>query len=262
MKLTTSDLNYATMPYIRVSLISCSQPQEGCYFVHDDGTKESPENLEELIAFCARISNPSNQHRHDTSGRLIKYLIKHKHWSPFEQVNACLEIRTTRDIARQILRHHSMIVDDNVPPLRFVFQEFSQRYAKVCDQHFVVRDARLQDAKNRQNSIETDNRELDDEWRKRQDEVIQLALKNYTWALDQGIAREQARAVLPEGNTLTMIYVNGNLRSWIHYIEARTSPDTQKEHREIAVMCAKAIAPKMPVIMDFVHPDTREAYSI
>lgn len=199
----------------------------------------------DLIAYCARVSNPSNQLNTGTSDKLIEYLIKHKHWSPFELADATLEINTTRDIARQILRHRS-----------FSFQEFSQRYADPTkDLSFTTREARLQDTKNRQNSIETDNEELQKTWQILQDEALSHSLKAYQWAIDNGIAKEVARAVLPEGLTMSRLYVKGSIRSWIHYIEVRTDPTTQKEHREIAVECAKAIAEIFPMITNSVHPN-------
>ena len=184
-------------------------------------------DVQELIAFCARVSNPSNQLNSETSEKLINYLIKNYHWSPLEMVNVCLEIETTRDIARQILRHRS-----------FSFQEFSQRYANPTeDLDFVIREARLQDNKNRQNSIENQNSELENEWSKKQKKVIENAIKTYEWAIENGIAKEQARVVLPEGNTISRLYMNGTLRSWIHYIDLRASHGTQKEHIEIAKSC-------------------------
>ena len=173
-----------------------------------------------MVAFCARVSNPSNQNNNETSQKLIKYLISNKHWSPLEMVTACIEIETTRDIARQILRHRS-----------FSFQEFSQRYADPTkDLSFVFKEARLQDNKNRQNSIETNNESLKSEWINKQQKLIDLSLETYKWAIDNGIAKEQARAVLPEGNTVSRMYMNGTLRSWVHYIELRSSNGTQKEH--------------------------------
>lgn len=197
----------------------------------------------DLVAFCARVSNPSNQNNMETSEKLINYLIKHKHWSPFEMVNITLEIETTRDIARQLLRHRS-----------FTFQEFSQRYADpVKDLSFVFREARLQDTKNRQNSIVTEDYNLQLEWVYQQEEVLNAAKKAYTWAIDNGIAKEVARAVLPEGLTTSRMYVNGTLRSWIHYIDIRSEAATQKEHREIAVACAKAITEIFPMINNFSH---------
>jgi thymidylate synthase (FAD) len=199
-------------------------------------------DAQELIAYCARVSNPSNQLNTDTSEKLIRYLIKHQHWSPLEMVSACIEITTTRDIARQILRHRS-----------FSFQEFSQRYADPTQGlSFVLREARLQDPKNRQNSIEIVPQDEDDEfliheWNRRQQDVIDLARENYKWAVDCGIAKEQARAVLPEGLTESRLYMNGTLRSWIHFIELRSANGTQKEHQEVAVACAKVIAEVFPM---------------
>jgi thymidylate synthase (FAD) len=209
---------------------------------------KAPEDLglddcQELIAYCARVSNPSNQMNSETSEKLIKYLIKHAHWSPLEMVSACLEINTTRDIAHQIVRHRS-----------FAFQEFSQRYADPAEfgNQFVIRDARLQDEKNRQNSIETDDLQLHAKWENHQRDVIDAAKKAYEWAIENGIAKEQARAVLPEGNTKTRLYMNGTLRSWIHYIELRGANGTQKEHMEIAHACAKVIADIFPLAEDLV----------
>ncbi len=203
----------------------------------------------DLIAYCARVSNPSNQHNTDTSDKLIKYLVKHKHWSPFEMANATLEIETTRDIARQILRHRS-----------FTFQEFSQRYADPTkDLSFTTREARLQDQKNRQNSIETDDEVIKDLWEKMQDKVIREAKVAYTWAVSRGIAKEVARAVLPEGLTMSRMYVNGTIRSWLHYIDIRSDVATQKEHREIAMACAKAIAEIFPMITEFTHAEEDRA---
>jgi len=196
------------------------------------------ENCQELIAYCARVSNPANQMNSETSEKLIKYLIKHAHWSPLEMVSACLQIDTTRDIAHQIVRHRS-----------FAFQEFSQRYANPQEfgNQFVIREARLQDQKNRQNSIDTDNVELHHAWMEQQQKVIDAAADAYNWAIDHGIAKEQARCVLPEGNTKTRLYMNGTLRSWIHYIELRGANGTQKEHMEIAHACAKVIAKIFPL---------------
>jgi thymidylate synthase (FAD) len=200
------------------------------------------DNVQELIAFCARVSNPSNQLNTETSERLINYLVKHAHWSPLEMVSACVEITTTRDIARQILRHRS-----------FAFQEFSQRYADPTkDLTFEVREARLQDTKNRQNSVELDltdpeQRELNKLWEAQQHAVIKAARDAYTWAIQNGIAKEQARAVLPEGNTVSRLYMNGTLRSWIHFIELRSANGTQKEHQVVALACAKAIAAIFPM---------------
>lgn len=197
----------------------------------------------DLIAYCARVSNPSNQTNTETSEKLINYLIKHKHWSPFELADVTLEIETTRDIARQILRHRS-----------FSFQEFSQRYADPTkDLSFITREARLQDTKNRQNSIETDNEELQNVWAIMQDGVLAQAKLAYKWAVENGIAKEVARAVLPEGLTMSRLYMKGSVRSWIHYIEVRTDPTTQKEHREVAMACAQAIAEIFPMIQNSVH---------
>ena len=200
------------------------------------------DNVQELIAFCARVSNPSNQLNTETSERLINYLVKHAHWSPLEMVSACVEITTTRDIARQILRHRS-----------FAFQEFSQRYADPTKElTFEVREARLQDSKNRQNSVELDltdpeQRELNKLWEAQQHAVIIAARDAYAWAIQNGIAKEQARAVLPEGNTVSRLYMNGTLRSWIHFIELRSANGTQKEHQVVALACAKAIAAIFPM---------------
>ena len=215
---------------MKVKLISYSTPTKE--FI-DDGI----DNAQELVAFCARVSNPSNQLNTETSEKLIKYLIKNAHWSPLEMVSACLEIETTRDIARQILRHRS-----------FSFQEFSQRYANpVKDLEFVTREARLQDLKNRQNSIETDNKEITNMWIKKQEDLIENAKETYNLAIENGIAKEQARAVLPEGNTVSRMYMNGTLRSWIHYIELRSGNGTQKEHMDIAIACAEVIAKIFPM---------------
>ena len=200
------------------------------------------DNVQELIAFCARVSNPSNQLNTETSEKLINYLVKHAHWSPLEMVSACVEITTTRDIARQILRHRS-----------FAFQEFSQRYADpTTDLSFELREARLQDTKNRQNSVElnmenSEHRELVRMWNEKQHAVIKAARDAYTWAVQNGIAKEQARAVLPEGNTVSRLYMNGTLRSWIHFIELRSGNGTQKEHQIVALACAKAIAAIFPM---------------
>jgi thymidylate synthase (FAD) len=196
------------------------------------------DNLQELIAFCAKVSNPNNQINKETSEKLIKYLIKHQHWSPLEMVSACLEIETTRDIAHQIVRHRS-----------FAFQEFSQRYAnpEEMGEQFVTRECRLQDTKNRQNSIDTDNDYLMERWEEEQLKVIMQAEKAYNWAIDNGIAKEQARVVLPEGCTKTRLYMNGTIRSWVHYIELRGANGTQKEHMEIAHACAKVIAEIFPL---------------
>ena len=196
------------------------------------------DTAQDLISYCARVSNPANQMNVETSERLIKYLITHKHWSPLEMVSACLEINTTRDIAHQIVRHRS-----------FSFQEFSQRYAEPKDMgdQFVLREARLQDTKNRQNSVETTDHELIEEWRQLQEDMIAHATRVYEWAIDHGIAKEQARVVLPEGLTKTRLYMNGTLRSWVHYIELRGANGTQKEHMEIAHACAEVIAKIFPL---------------
>ena len=217
---------------MNVKLVSYSKPSQEFM---DDGIT----NAQELIAFCARVSNPSNQMNKETSEKLIKYLIKHAHWSPLEMVSACLEIDTTRDIAHQIVRHRS-----------FSFQEFSQRYADPAEfgNQFVLREARLQDTKNRQNSVEiSQNSVLHNEWNIRQQKVIDAAKEVYEWAIDNGIAKEQARAVLPEGCTKTRLYMNGTLRSWVHYIELRGANGTQKEHMDIAHACAKVIAEIFPL---------------
>ena len=208
---------------MNVKLISFSQAPEGW-----DGY-----DCQELIAYCARVSNPSNQMNKETSEKLIKYLIKHKHWSPLEMVNVCLEINTTRDIAHQIVRHRS-----------FSFQEFSQRYANPQDMEeaFTYREPRLQDTKNRQNSIEVQNTQLEMDWGRHQKKVLETAKEAYDWAIQAGIAKEQARVVLPEGLTKTRLYMNGTLRSWVHYIELRGENGTQKEHMEIAHECAMVIS--------------------
>ena len=197
-------------------------------------------SLQDIVAYCARVSNPANQDNKETNEKLIRYLIKNQHWSPLEMVSICLEIETTRDIARQILRHRS-----------FSFQEFSQRYA-VADLGSELKDARKQDTKNRQNSLETDDEELKSAWESMQMDVIQRATETYQWALDQGIAKEQARAVLPEGLTLSRMYMNGTLRSWVHYIQLRSGNGTQKEHRDVALACASAIREIFPMIDEFV----------
>lgn len=202
---------------------------------------EQPQ-LQELVEYTARVSNPSGQKEDREPGRLTRYLVRNKHWSPFEMVSICLEVNTTRDIARQLLRHRS-----------FSFQEFSQRYADpTSDLAFSTREARLQDTKNRQNSLQTDDFELKRAWNAKQDQIIHEAVLAYQWAISNGIAKEQARSVLPEGNTNSRLYVNGTLRSWIHYIEVRTTPGTQLEHMELAMECADAIRPIFPLIDDFV----------
>ena len=215
---------------MQVKLVSYSKPTEDY--------KDNLKNVQDLIAFCARVSNPSNQMNKETNERLIKYLIKHQHWSPLEMVSACLEIQTTRDIAHQIVRHRS-----------FSFQEFSQRYANPDEQGdmFEYSEARLQDEKNRQNSIEVDDEKLQLDWLHAQMRIAHLAKKEYDWAIKKGIAKEQARKVLPEGITKTTLYMNGTLRSWVHYIELRGSNGTQKEHMEIAHACAKVIATIFPL---------------
>ncbi len=218
-----------------IKLVSYSKPSE--HF-----QAEGMDNVQDLIAFCARVSNPSNQMNSETSEKLIKYLIKHAHWSPLEMVSACLEINTTRDIAHQIVRHRS-----------FAFQEFSQRYADPAEfgNQFVTREARLQDLKNRQNSVEIDTEsDLHYEWQMKQESVIEKAKEVYEWAIANGIAKEQARVVLPEGNTKTRLYMNGTLRSWIHYIELRGANGTQKEHMDIAHACSKVIAEIFPLAND------------
>ena len=223
---------------MKVTLVSSSQPSKGL-------VEQGIVNAQELVAYCARVSNPANQNNTDTSEKLIRYLIKHNHWSPLEMVSACLEIEVTRDIARQILRHRS-----------FSFQEFSQRYA-VADLGWELKQPRLQDTKNRQNSIEIsgDNlteQNLIEQWKWKQESVIASAQSSYEWAIKQGIAKEQARAVLPEGLTLSRLYMQGTLRSWLHYIELRSGPETQKEHREVAVSCAKALESIFPMVKEFL----------
>ena len=220
---------------MKIELISYSQPVT------------TDETVTDLVAYCARVSNPSNQDNKDTSEKLIRYLIKNQHWSPLEMVNMCLEIETTRDIARQILRHRS-----------FSFQEFSQRYADPTKElDFVLREARLQDAKNRQNSIEMGVTLKDsliaDEWKRRQTDIIRQVKESYEWAITNGIAKEQARAILPEGNTVSRLYMNGTLRSWIHYIQLRSANGTQKEHRQIALKCAEVIAKVFPMAKEFTE---------
>ena len=219
---------------MNIKLISYSQPPIGTY---------DYDSMEDLVAYCARVSNPSNQNNTDTSEKLIRYLIKNQHWSPLEMVSLCLEITTTRDIARQMLRHRS-----------FSFQEFSQRYADPTKElDFVVREARLQDTKNRQNSVETDDAALQREWNEMQKSVIDASKFAYEWAINKGIAKEQARVVLPEGLTVSRLYMNGSLRSWIHYIQLRSANGTQKEHREIAQVCAKVISSVFPMAQEFTE---------
>jgi len=227
---------------MNVTLLSYSQPTE-------EFRSQGIDDAQELIAYCARVSNPANQFNTETSEKLIKYLVKHQHWSPLEMVSACMEIVTTRDIARQILRHRS-----------FSFQEFSQRYADPTaelDEAFVLREARFQDTKNRQNSVELDMTDeaqklLAYEWERAQKRVLYAVKKEYSWAIKNGIAKEQARAVLPEGLTISRMYMNGTLRSWIHYMELRAANGTQKEHQEIAIACAKAIAAIFPMTSTLV----------
>jgi len=220
---------------MNVQLVSYSQPTE-------DFRAQGIDDAQELIAFCARVSNPSNQFNNETSEKLIRYLVRHQHWSPLEMVSACMEITTTRDIARQILRHRS-----------FSFQEFSQRYADpTTDLEFVTRSGRLQDPKNRQNSIEHDDNLLENEWYRAQQRVIYAARREYEWAIKNGIAKEQARAVLPEGLIQSRLYMNGTLRSWIHFIELRSANGTQLEHQQVAVECAHAIAAIFPMATDLV----------
>ena len=219
---------------MKVNLISYSQGTDG-------------KNLLDQVAYAARVSNPANQNNTETSEKLVRYLMKHQHWSPLEMVSVCLEIDTTRDIARQILRHRS-----------FSFQEFSQRYADPTnDLGFVLRESRLQDIKNRQNSVELDTESdghaiLAGTWKNKQEQVINAVKDAYSWAIENGIAKEQARSILPEGNTVSRMYMNGTLRSWVHYIQLRSANGTQKEHREIAIACAEAIKPIFPMIEEFI----------
>tara|TARA_Y100000385_G_scaffold102928_1_gene106410 strand:+ start:374 stop:1033 length:660 start_codon:yes stop_codon:yes gene_type:complete len=218
---------------VKVKLMGFTQTVPGAFIGID--------NLQDFVAYCARVSNPINQMNSETAEKLIKYLIKHKHWSPLEMVSATMEIETTRDIARQLLRHRS-----------FSFQEFSQRYADPADMgdSFELSEARLQDTKNRQNSIETNDTELQTQWNLKQWSVMQEAEEAYEWAIENGIAKEQARKVLPEGLTLSRLYVNGTLRSWVHYIELRSANGTQKEHMELAQACGQAIAEVFPLAKD------------
>ena len=218
---------------MKITLISSSQPSA-------ELASQGIINAQELVAFCARVSNPGNQTNTDTSEKLIRYLIKHKHWSPLEMVSACIEIETTRDIARQILRHRS-----------FSFQEFSQRYA-VADLGVEYKEARLQDTKNRQNSIETNDADLQKQWHQLQQDIVNRSQVAYNWAIKSGIAKEQARAVLPEGITTSRLYMQGTLRSWLHYIELRSGPETQKEHREVAQGCATALESIFPMVTEFL----------
>jgi len=228
---------------MKVKLISYTQPTV-------EMNEQDLKTAQDLIAFTARVSNPANQMNTETSEKLLKYLMKHQHWSPFEMVSACIEIETTRDIAHQIVRHRS-----------FAFQEFSQRYAEpkllgdMDTDQFVIRETRLQDTKNRQNSVMTDDEELEGRWINRQKIVIEAAREAYEWAIENGIAKEQARCVLPEGNTKTRLYMNGTLRSWIHYIELRSANGTQKEHMDIAIACGKIIEELLPMIKVTDNPD-------
>tara|TARA_R110001632_G_scaffold24827_1_gene68824 strand:+ start:590 stop:1255 length:666 start_codon:yes stop_codon:yes gene_type:complete len=216
---------------MQVKLIAYTQPAEDLDIDLDD--------VQELVAYCAKVSNPQGQSNMETSTRLLNYLIKHQHWSPFEMASATMEVETTRDIARQFLRHRS-----------FSFQEFSQRYANPNDMEdtFVLREARLQDTENRQNSLEVVDPRLSGEWNMRQQDVIDTVKEHYNWAISNGIAKEQARAVLPEGNTVSRLYANGTIRSWIHYVELRSANGTQKEHMDLAVEISKAIADIFPMV--------------
>ena len=222
-------------------IIAITQPTISIF--GNTGTDAPTMSVDEFIAYVARVSNPDNQNNMLTANKLLKYLAKHKHWSPFEMVNVVMEINTTRDIARQVLRHRS-----------FAFQEFSQRYADPTKSlGFETREARIQDEKNRQNSIEYDNPELQSGWIIKQEEVIANCEEAYNWAIRRGIAKEQARAVLPEGLTVSRLYMNGSLRSWIHYIQLRSGNGTQKEHMEIARICAKVIADVFPLSQEFIQ---------
>jgi len=214
-------------------LVSFSQPPPS--------SSSESQSILDLVCYCARVSNPANQNNTETNDKLLQYLLKNHHWSPLEMVNICIEIETTRDIARQILRHRS-----------FSFQEFSQRYA-VADLGFETREARLQDPKNRQNSVETTNTILEDKWETVQHLLAEHAEEAYKWAIENGIAKEQARAVLPEGMTKSRMYMNGTLRSWVHYIQLRSGNGTQKEHKEVAIACANAIQPIFPMINKFIE---------
>jgi thymidylate synthase (FAD) len=213
---------------MRIKLISWTHDREG-------------RSLLEQVAYAARVSNPANQNNNDTAEKLVRYLIKNQHWSPLEMVNICMEIETTRDIARQILRHRS-----------FSFQEFSQRYA-VADLGFEKKEARMQDLKNRQNSTKSDNLALEAWWENYQQKVIESATSAYDWAIANGIAKEQARAVLPEGMTVSRLYMNGTLRSWVHYIQLRSAKGTQEEHRMVAALCGHAIEEIFPMMVEFIE---------
>ena len=225
-------------------LISYSQPAGRIHA--GELAMEGLDNIQDLIAYCARVSNPANQANTKTTTKLLDYLIKHKHWSPFEMASACIEVTTTRDIARQLLRHRS-----------FSFQEFSQRYADIRDlaDDFVIREARLQDTTNRQNSIETQDIQLEAWWDAQQKFIIEHVKRVYEEAIDRGVAKEQARAILPEGNTVSRLYVNGTIRSWIHYIELRSANGTQKEHMELARAVAEAIGQIYPKALEFITED-------
>ena len=225
-------------------LISYSQPAGRIHA--GELAMEGLDNIQDLIAYCARVSNPANQANTKTTTKLLDYLIKHKHWSPFEMASACIEVTTTRDIARQLLRHRS-----------FSFQEFSQRYADIrdLDDDFVIREARLQDTTNRQNSIETQDIQLEAWWDAQQKFIIEHVKRVYEEAIDRGVAKEQARAILPEGNTVSRLYVNGTIRSWIHYIELRSANGTQKEHMELARAVAEAIGQIYPKALEFITED-------
>lgn len=214
---------------MNVKLISYTQGTDG-------------KNLLEQVAFAARVSNPANQNNNETSEKLVRYLIKNQHWSPLEMVSICLEIDTTRDIARQILRHRS-----------FSFQEFSQRYADASQLEFQLKECRLQDTKNRQNSLPSTDFTLDDMWQIQQNKLLEQVQKTYKWALESGIAKEQARAVLPEGMTGSRLYMNGTLRSWVHYIQLRSANGTQKEHQDVALACADVIEPIFPMIKEYIN---------
>ena len=226
---------------MHAKLISYSQPTGRIHA--GELASQGLDNIQDLIAFAARVSNPANQANTKTTPKLLDYLIKHKHWSPFEMASACIEIETTRDIARQLLRHRS-----------FSFQEFSQRYADIRDLNddFVIREARLQDPKNRQNSIQNEDPALEDEWANKQLAIIEMVKMTYDWAIENGIAKEQARAILPEGNTVSRLYVNGTIRSWIHYIELRSANGTQQEHMDLALAVADAIAKIYPTVVNFI----------
>jgi thymidylate synthase (FAD) len=226
---------------LNARLISYSQPAGRIHA--GELAAQGLDNIQDLIAYAARVSNPANQANTKTTTKLLDYLIKHKHWSPFEMASACIEVNTTRDIARQLLRHRS-----------FSFQEFSQRYADVrdLDDAVVIRKARLQDLKNRQNSVMTDDVSLHNAWETHQRLVWNAAMKAYSWAIENGIAKEQARSVLPEGNTPSRLYVNGTIRSWIHYIELRSANGTQKEHMDLAIAVADAISKIYPDVTKFI----------